>query len=278
MSTRLRVLGERDLASLNGLLATDPDTHCLVAARVRGGGLHPARLGGQIWGWFQHGQLLSALYLGANLVPVSATEAACRGFATQLARQPRRGSSIVGTAAEVLDLWERVEHAWGPAREVRRQQPLLALDSTAGVVPDERVRLVRPEETDTILPSCIAMFTEEVGVSPVAGGTESAYRARIAEMVRARRCYARIEAGQVLFKAEIGAVSEAACQIQGVWVSPRRRGAGLAAPGLAAVAADALKRVAPRVTLYANLHNEPALRTYARVGFAPVGMFATVLF
>jgi predicted GNAT family acetyltransferase len=76
----------------------------------------------------------------------------------------------------------------------------------------------------------------------------------------------------------VGVVSSGACQVQGVWVDPQRRGEGLAAPGMAAVVRACLQRFAPVVSLYVNSYNLPALATYARVGFSRVGTFATVLF
>ena len=45
------------------------------------------------------------------------------------------------------------------------------------------------------------MFTEEIGVPPE---SVDLYRARVAELISARRCFARIENGRVLFKAEVG--------------------------------------------------------------------------
>ena len=81
-----------------------------------------------------------------------------------------------------------------------------------------------------------------------------------------------------MFKAEIGAVTPTACQVQGVWVDPQRRGEGISAPGMAAVVNHALRFVAPVVTLYVNRHNERARRAYARVGFEQTAEFTTVLF
>ena len=104
------------------------------------------------------------------------------------------------------------------------------------------------------------------------------YRARVAEIIAQGRSLARIEDGRVVFKAEIGAVSDVACQIQGVWVDPQLRGAGLGAAGMAAVVAECLRSVAPIVSLYVNDFNEPARRVYRRVGFEQVGTFASILF
>jgi predicted GNAT family acetyltransferase len=81
-----------------------------------------------------------------------------------------------------------------------------------------------------------------------------------------------------MFKAEIGAATSRACQIQGVWVAPEYRGRGLAAPAMAAVLRYALADVAPVASLYVNDYNTPARRTYRRVGFEEVGAFTSVLF
>jgi predicted GNAT family acetyltransferase len=122
------------------------------------------------------------------------------------------------------------------------------------------------------------MFTEEVGTSPLGSDNGAAYRARVRDLVLAGRAFARIENGRVLFKAELGAVSVRACQIQGVWVDPAHRGRGLGTFGTAAVVGEALRSVAPTVSLYVNDFNLPARRAYERVGLRNVGTFCSVLF
>jgi len=122
------------------------------------------------------------------------------------------------------------------------------------------------------------MFTEEVGVSPANGDGGGLYRARVAELIGQGRAFARIEDGRVLFKAEIGAATAHACQVQGVWVDPELRGHGLANGGMAAVVAQAQATIAPVVSLYVNDFNTPARAAYKRVGFAEVGTFMSVLF
>ena len=122
------------------------------------------------------------------------------------------------------------------------------------------------------------MAPGEVGVSPVRSDGGAAYRARVAELVRAGQSLAWIEDGVVVFKAEIGAVSRAACQIQGVWVAPSYRGHGVGTVGTAAVVDYARATVAPVVSLYVNDFNAPARAAYRRVGFREVGRYASVLF
>jgi predicted GNAT family acetyltransferase len=284
----VRPLTPEDLPDLNRLLEADPVTHCFVASRIEEifalhGRRHAHRdlirhrLAADFWAVEQDGRCVAALHVGANVVPVATDDASRQALAERLRRTGRRGSSLVGPAAEVLDLWRRMDGAWGPAREIRARQPLLALDTAPRIDPDERVRTVREHEVDLLLPACIAMFTEEVGVSPVAGGAGAAYRARLVDLIRAGRALARIEEGRVVFKAEIGAAAATSCQVQGVWVAPEWRGRGLSEPGMAAVVALARESIAPVITLYVNDYNAPARRCYEAVGFQAAGEFATVL-
>jgi uncharacterized protein len=277
-STSLRVLRPEDLPEVTEVLSRDPVADVFVASRVQAVGLDPARLGGEMWGFVADGRLEALCHAGANLVPVQAGDEAVRAFADRARRQGRRCASIVGDRAAVAALWGELEPAWGPAREVRDPQPLMAISSAPVVAADPGVRPVGMEDLDVLLPACVAMFTEEVGISPLGVDGGVAYRGRVAELVRAGRAFARIEDGRVLFKAEVGSASTAACQVQGVWVPPELRGRGLAAPGMAAVVELARESVAPVVSLYVNDYNEAARATYRRVGFTDVGAFMSVLF
>lgn len=273
-----RLLSDADRAEALCLLDRDPIAAAQVAERVAAGGLTWWRAGARVFGFGPPGQLESLCWLGANLIPVRAGPEAIAGFAELARREGRRCSSIVGPADAVLDLWSRLERDWGPAREVRASQPLMVADSSPPVEPDPAVRLVRTGEVGQLFPASVAMYTEEVGVSPVAEAGGRIYRQRVAELVRARRAYARFERGEVVFKAELAVVTRHTAQVQGVWVAPGWRGRGLATAGMAAVLGDALHRVAPSVSLYVNDYNRGARRVYERCGFRTVGTFATVLF
>jgi len=289
----LRVLDDRDRADVLGLCAQDPVANVFVSSRISQVGADPARMGGQLWGWYPEGRLTAACWEGANLVPVLSRTGAGRddaqdhaealdAFATRARRHGRRCSSLVGPADAVMGLWGRLEGTWGPARDVRPDQPLMAIRGLPQVEPDPAVRLAVPADLDVLVPACIAMFTEEVGYSPTAGDGGATYRRRVQELVAARRSFVRIEevggTPQVVFKAELGAVSPGVAQVQGVWVHPERRGEGLAEPGMAAVVVGAQAAGYGVVSLYVNDFNTRAVRAYASVGFEQVGTFATVLF
>ncbi|NEB41688.1 GCN5 family acetyltransferase [Streptomyces sp. TSRI0445] len=277
--TTTRVLEPSDLGAALAILESEPVANAFVTSRVQVAGLDPWRLGGEMWGWYADGRLRSLCYSGANLVPICAGPEAVRAFADRARRAGRRCSSIVGPAEPTTQLWRLLEPSWGPAREVRGNQPLMVTESlSADVTPDPLVRRIRKDETEILMPACVAMFTEEVGISPLAGDGGLLYQARVAELIGTGRSFARIDDGKVVFKAEIGAATSQACQIQGVWVAPEHRGKGLSETGMAAVLRYALADVAPVVSLYVNDYNTPARKAYRRVGFREVGAFMSVLF
>jgi predicted GNAT family acetyltransferase len=275
-TTHVRALTPRDLPELHVLLDRDPLVNLFVRNRVDATRLQTRWLGGQVWGYFEDDVLVSACHAGANVVPVQATPRAIEAFAEQAISDNVRPSSIVGPRESVLPLWRLLEPRWGPARSPRLDQPFMVLDHDSRLRPDPRVRRVLIDEFDTVYPACVAMFTEEVGVDPEVGN-RSGYRARVAQLISQGWSFAIVEDSQVVFKAEVGAATTQACQLQGVYVHPDLRGQGLAASALAGVVKLVRETVAPVVTLYVNDHNTAARRAYERVGFEHTTTFASIL-
>jgi len=289
-SPQARSLAQSDVAEALAVCALDPVASVLAATRFElaaRAGLPAA--GGKAWGFPAEGPLVAVCWSGANLVPVVPTDVsdadaadAAAAFATMARHQGRRSSSIVGERRAALAMWEQLEPYWPAAREVRADQPSLALDHDPTVAPEQDVRLSTLDDIDLVLPACVRMFTEEVGYSPVAH-SGSAYALRVRTLVAEGRSYVHLGGRDdgtpvVLFKAELGAVAGSVAQVQGVWVDPEHRGRGLSVAGMAAVVAATRRHVAPVVSLYVNAYNAPALAAYRRVGFEQVGTFATILF
>src|SRR5687768_7978488 len=140
----------------------------MVAARVEVAGLDPWRLGGEVWAYdhrsLRGGRVDALCFAGPNLIPLRGNAQALRGFADRARRRGRMCSSLVGPAEQVLGLWEELSPDWGPAREVRGDQPLMAISTAPKITPDPQVRQVRPSELNRYLPAAISMFIEEVGI------------------------------------------------------------------------------------------------------------------
>ncbi len=277
-SQRLRVLGPGDVAQALVLLGTDPVTNVFADYRTRITQLDPRWLGGEMWGYFEGDDLVSMCHVGANLVPVNATPEACAAFADRAARVGQRSSTIVGSHAAVARLWAGLEGRWPAPRDLRWDQPHLLAMAPPSVAGDPLVRRTTKPEVGVLYPACVAMYTEEVGVSPESDGGKELYRARVNQLIGRGWSFSRIEDGQVVFKAEVACATPSAAQIQGVWVAPERRGEGLSAAGMVTVVETCLREIAPAVSLYVNEHNKPARAAYARAGFEQVGTFATLMF
>lgn len=288
---KVRVLGEQDTPALRRLLDQDPSANVTVAGLLANRGTAAAgrgRQGAMILGVDQHSavpggpgagaqpELAAACWMGSNIIPVGADSQQGARFGVAAAALRRRVSSIYGRAEGVLALHRAT--GWVNHREVRPVQPLLVLDRPSAVEPMSQVRPSRLTELTEVERACAAMFTEELGFSPYQHGG-SQYRDRIRTLIRSGLSLISVDpsSGDIIFKAEFGAVTHQVAQVQGVWVHPRWRGRGLAAPGMSAVVDYGLE-LAPVVSLYVNSWNTPALSTYKRVGFTRDGTYATVLY
>jgi predicted GNAT family acetyltransferase len=269
-----RVSVVRDPVSVRRVLDDDPIGSCMVASRVAENGVDPSAIGGELWTRRRAEE--SLCYAGANLIPLRGETGDLHAFADKAMSGARRCSSLVGRAELVLPMWRRLEHAWGPARDVRERQPLMALSAAPSCPIDRAVRPVRIDELDAYLVAAIDMFIGEVGIDPRVGDGGRGYRRRVAGLIATGRAWARFERGEVVFKAEVGSQSPAVGQIQGVWVHPDWRGRGMGTAGTATLASAVVGsgRIA---SLYVNSFNTVARATYSRIGFTPVGTFATVL-
>ncbi len=274
----VRPLGSADLEPFLALARRDPVVNVFAIYRARTTSLEPRWLGGEVWGRYDGGELVAACHVGANLVPIEADEDDARAFAERAMTRMRSVSTIVGPHVAVRTFWNTVAGNWGRPREIRWEQPHLEISGPPLVVADPGVRRTDRQDMSLLYPACVAMYTEEVGVSPEVGGKSDLYRARVTQLMSRGWSFAKFEDGRLVFKAEVACATPDAAQIQGVWVPPERRGEGIAVAGMAAVVDLVRESIAPTVSLYVNEWNEPARRAYARVGFRETARFSTVMF
>lgn len=272
-----RVLGQSDRGAVLALVDADPVLNVFVASRVDAGVLdvHSA---GELWG-YPAGRPRSLLHVGANLVPVATDAAAHLAFARRLGPH-RPCSAIVGVREEALALWEVLRGTWSPAsgaaRAVRERQPVLAADRVCPIDEDPRVRPVTVADFDSYFAAAVAMYTEELDEDPLRSNPHG-YRRYVRSLVESGRAFGVVVDGEVVFKADVGAIGHGVAQIQGVWLHPRLRGRGLAAPAMAAVT-NRIVRAGRTASLYVNDFNTAAIATYRRCGYSERGVFTTVLF
>ena len=274
----VRTLDGQDTAALSMLAQQDPVTNVFILAHLRATGTAAPTAGGAgVIGVFDNGVLAGACWAGANLVPVQLDPGLAPLVAEAANSSGRRYASAFGPAEAVLALNAELAQLGHRAHEVRADQPLMVIEEPPRVQPHPGLAKGNLADFDRILPACAAMFEEEVGYSPYLGGREF-YSRRVEGLIRQGHSLVHLnEAHEVVFKAELGAVTTDVTQVQGVWMNPRYRGQGLSSGYMSAVVEKAQK-IAPVTSLYVNGFNTKARSTYERVGFRQVGTFATVLF
>ncbi|NVM95168.1 DUF4081 domain-containing protein [Arthrobacter sp. AETb3-4] len=276
----VRVLVHEDTAALRTLVARDPVANVFIDSLLTAGGSAvPAQRGAVILGFFEHdgGQLASACWVGSNVVPVGVEPGQAAHFGRWIASHWEPHASIFGPAGAVLGIMDALSAAGINAQEVRANQPLLVIEGMPLLAPNPALEPSASGRFNEVLAAAAAMFEEEVGYSPFLGGEEN-YRRRVAWLITNGHSFSHCEPdGEVVFKADLGAVTPRATQVQGVWMNPRYRGLGLSAGYMAGVVLFA-QRLAPVTSLYVNDFNHRARAVYAKVGFEQAGTFATVLF
>ena len=95
----------------------------------------------------------------------------------------------------------------------------MTITEHSSVLANPNVRTATEADYDHVLPASLAMFTEELGYSPLADGSNG-YRLRVRQLIA--KGHTMIEADQetVRFKADFGIVTSEMIQIQGVWIRP----------------------------------------------------------
>ncbi|GAA1415295.1 N-acetyltransferase GCN5 [Glutamicibacter uratoxydans] len=272
-----RILGRRDTAALVALLDRDPVANIFTRSQVD---LHRSAVPdgfAHVLGVDGEEGLLSACWVGANMSPTNMSEEQAQEYALMALATRQRFASVFGPARSVLAMHEVL--ATGPQSifDVRENQPLMEMRSNPQGIVRRQLRPAKPSEFDKVLPASAAMFEEELGYSPLDNGG-SFYRGRVRQLIRQGHTLIDMdELGNIVFKVDLGTVTDQVAQIQGVWINPIYRGHGLAAGYMAATVDYALQH-APIVSLYVNDYNHAAVRTYEKVGFKQVGTFATILF
>lgn len=264
MSRELRRIEPVDAEVLTEFFNTAPALRLLAQARWRDGS--------ETWGEFD-GDLKSIVAIGGNALLHG--ELVDSAAVAQLLQRRPAVRALVGDADVVADVVaQRSRLIGGQPWLWRARQPYLLLSEPASGPAAGKVRSARLADLPAYTLAGAAMYRAELESEP----DLSSLRRRFAASIRAGRSFAWAEQGVVRFKCDVSLVLGDSCHIQGVWLDQALRGMGWSAPLMADVLALVQRDIAPKVTLYVNDFNLPALRMYERLGFQQVGTFASAFY
>lgn len=278
MVPRVRALTGADRDEALEFLACSPVENLFLAAKVATYGIDRRRLG-NVFAFERGGEVVSLMLDGGTIFVAGFDPGALPAFVGQLG-PVRRCTSILGPSISVLGLHlgltERWPASWSGVSNIRRRQPLMLLERPPQVPPDARVRRLTADDYPSYLDASVHMYTDEIGSSPFKYGT--GYERFVMQRLVDGDAFGVVDDhGKVIFKADLGPRLGDQAQLQGVWVDPALRGQGISVPALSGMLRLAMQRY-PRISLYVNDFNAPAIRAYERLGFVEVGALATVHF
>ncbi len=215
------------------------------------------------------------IYFGAQLVVAAEDDGPLDAFASETRRHPHL-RSFVGPKPIVAGLWDRIRTWYRRPAIVRERQPVYVLRPPGPVLRDAApARRAVPDEAPLVAHHSARMIAGELGYDP--RESHAGFVSGVRRAIERGWWWVWIEDGELRFQCNIGAITPATLQIQGVWSPPELRGRGYATRALASIATQLLAE-APTLSLYVNDFNRDAIGLYERLGFTPEGELSTYLF
>ena len=220
-----------------------------------------------------HGQLDGVALIGHVTLFETNKEAVLAEFA-RLTQHCQSAKTVMGEAEKVerfLSYYKRDGHA--PRLMCRerlfeqRQQ-----EDVDEALPE--LRLATAADLQLVAPVHAQMAFEESGINPLFVDPEGFYR-RCARRIRQKRVWVNVENGQLIFKADVISDTPEVIYLEGVYVSPEKRGNGLGARCLKQLTNGLLSRT-NSVCLLVNHENPAANACYQKAGYKMRDLYDTL--
>lgn len=136
------------------------------------------------------------------------------------------------------------------------------------------LRLATAADLELVAPVHAQMAFEESGVDPLFVDPEGFYR-RCARRIQQKRVWVYVENGQLIFKADVISDTPEVIYLEGVYVSPEKRGNGLGARCMKQLSNELLTQT-NSVCLLVNPKNSAANGCYKKAGYTTRDLYDTL--
>lgn len=275
-STALRVerLGAGSERETLAFLSARPVHTVIMSSFIRDNGLESRYNRGEFYACRSaRGRLEGVALLGHATLAETRTRAALAALAGH-ARTLPRPHLIVGERESVSRFWRGYAQADEPAP---RSYTELLLEQRWPVEVREPVpglRRATQGDSALVLKVHAALALAQSGVDPLKADPEG-FLARTARRIEQGRIWVWIEAGRLVFKADLVSETPEVSYLEGVYVRPEDRGKGYGLRCLSQLSRNLLART-EAVCLLVNSENPAAAALYRRAGYRHVGDYETI--
>jgi hypothetical protein len=221
----------------------------------------------------RQGQLEGVALIGHATLLETTTDRAVEGLA-EVAQTCTTTHMIMGEKERIDDFWDYYAEAGQDMRHVCRellfelQWPVEALAEVPGL------RLATLDELELIMPVQAQMAFDESGVNPMERDPEG-FRQRCARRIEQDRTWVWIEAGEMVFKADVVSDTSSVIYLEGVWTNAERRSQGYGLRCMSQLARTLLRRTRS-VCVLVNENNGKARKFYQRAGYKLRAVYDTI--
>jgi uncharacterized protein len=259
-------------------LAARPIHTVIMASLIRDNGLESPLNRGTFYGCRDAGGRLTGLGLIGHLVLTETrTDEALAALAAQT-RSCARARLIMGEEARIERFWQHYAAAGQVARHVNQELLLemrcgvSGLDAGLECVPDFRPATCA--DLEGVLSAHAELARSESGVDPLTVDPEG-FRARTVRRIEQGRVWVWVDAGRLIFKADVVAETPEVVYLEGVYVDPLERGKRYGLRCLSQLCRGLLGRT-QAICLLVNQSNLRAQEFYWRAGFATQSRYSTI--
>jgi hypothetical protein len=260
-----QLLARGQEAEVLNFLAARPVQNVIMSSLIRDNGFEPDLNRGDFYACRDaRGEATGVALLGHHILCASECAETVEAFARR-ARERRDARVILGERASVGQFWSGYARA-GESPLLVQQEMMLAL--TWPVAVRRHVPGLRPATLDDLAQVATVharMAFEESSSDPLQVDP-AGFLARLSRRIEAGRVWVWIEAGRLIFKADIFSDTPEAIYLEGVYVHPDERGKGYGLRCLSQLSRELLMR-AKSLCLLVNVRNEPAQAFYRRAGY-----------